>query len=189
MIYEGSTIFRISNRRQEVLDELIVAINEKTKCTIAYFSMIAWLTIRLNIINVFFIQIISFSYIMIFVPVEEMNIISLELFVGIITIIMGDSLEALIKYNLLEREMQGLEKCDNLLNIKPEKGYMNIDGEIEQLMKDDDALPNEFLPNHQTNNLFTGKYEINDINNLDFNTSFLNKGYIKIINLNARYPQ
>lgn len=188
MIYEGATVFRTSNKYDEVMKELMDTVNDRTQCSMSYFGMIAWLHLRMMLMNMFFIEFISFGYILFFVPFDEINAEKLELFIGIITIIMNDSLESLIKFNLLEREVIGLEKCDNLLKIKPEKGYMNLSREKEALIENDDSTPDEFLPIKTTDVFITSNYSISEINNYEFNKTFLHKGHIRVNGINARYP-
>lgn len=52
----------------------------------------------------------------------------------------------MLKFNLLEAEMIGLEKCDNLTRIKPEAGFMNLEEEKESLLRVSNLDPTQFLP-------------------------------------------
>jgi ABC-type multidrug transport system fused ATPase/permease subunit len=188
-IIEGSSVIKVFKKQNEVLKELGNFLNQNTKNSLAITAITGWFDTRLIILNVLFFQLSTFMYILIFTDEKTINMKQLEILLSYLFFIILDTRVFLHFFSFAETDIVSLDRCDALLRIRPEKGYMNLSKERTDMISLDDKPSSDLLPikHYRYDDAMIYTYE--QINDYKFNKAFFFNGRIRFESVFAKYPQ
>ena len=182
-VLRGSRLLASFGVSTQLVGEAMLRVNANAEVMFKSIATHCWFEFRLRAVNLLFVQVLPTVLVLAFTR-QHLQARQLRLYFIYLSGFIWHIISGLFTLSSLESSAKALERCQQVLDLPPERGYENLAQNAHFVEKNIDAAPGLLVPQKQPN---SERFPYERINSFGFDRRLFQAGRIVFDSVTARY--